>query len=69
MLSSVYFEYFLFRICVKRSSLILGTGLHVIDPGVLAEAVARALGFSVIGLTGAGGGDLAGVCAVCIRVP
>lgn len=34
-----------------------------------AAAVARARGMSVIGLTGAGGGRLHGLCDVCIRVP
>ncbi len=34
-----------------------------------ATVVARALGIKVIGLTGAGGGELAGVADVCVKVP
>lgn len=34
-----------------------------------ATVVARAMGISVIGLTGANGGELAGVADVCVRVP
>lgn len=36
---------------------------------VRAAQVARAAGLTVIGLTGAAGGRLAGLCDVCIRVP
>lgn len=34
-----------------------------------AAAVARACGMRVLGLTGAGGGRLAGLCDLCLRVP
>ncbi len=34
-----------------------------------ATVVARALGIKVIGLTGAGGGELAGVADVCVKAP
>ena len=34
-----------------------------------ATVVARALGIKIIGLTGAKGGELAGVCDVCVKVP
>lgn len=36
---------------------------------VRAAQVARAAGLGVIGLTGAGGGRLAALCDVCVRVP
>jgi Phosphoheptose isomerase len=34
-----------------------------------ATVVARALGIKVIGLTGAGGGELAGVADICVKAP
>ena len=34
-----------------------------------ATVVARALGIKVIGLTGANGGELAGVADVCVKAP
>ena len=34
-----------------------------------AAKVAKALGLTVIGLTGAGGGKLSQICDICIRVP
>lgn len=37
--------------------------------GLLAAAAARAMGLSVIGLTGSGGGKLKPRCDVCIAVP
>ncbi|MGQ0764141.1 MAG: D-sedoheptulose-7-phosphate isomerase [Gemmatimonadota bacterium] len=40
------------------------------SPNVLRAAVrARALGAAVIGLTASGGGELAPLCDICIRVP
>jgi len=42
-----------------------GNSLNV----VRAAQVARAAGLSVVGLTGASGGRLAGLCDVCVRVP